>query len=339
MKLHPELELLRRRCLSSINTFYVRIVKRSTHPSHKIQFADVIFSTIMYDLHSDDPVIPTLVNAKIIKETVEVDNKISRGNIRKLNTQLRSALKLIHTLAHGTLSEYRITKDHIRKQIVLKYKDIPCSLPAKLYTKMMGDLDPSVSKAMGDKLIWMLVYRYTTVGSYGDNMNLSLRPDLIRGVELFGSAFNHHTERFCSIFPDLEAPFGSMGNYFTHVPPPGTTLFINPPYINLIMENAVRRALRWLDMPGSELTAIFVIPVWDDKTRIKFGLKPYGAGYKTLDLLKYSHLVQNVEVFRKGDLPFYDYFKDRIVYPSPIYRITMANRRDTPRRFYVGKSK
>lgn len=130
-------------------------------------------------------------------------------------------------------------------------------------------------------------------------------------TEGFASAFNHYFDRFCSAFPDLERPFGSIGSFFDTNSWDTFEVFVNPPFDESLMTCAANRIYTHL---GSEVKHrfIFTLPNWDN--------------YPELESLKASKWTVLSTVHKKGELPFIDYMNSKkIIYPCDIAEIILEN--------------
>lgn len=131
-------------------------------------------------------------------------------------------------------------------------------------------------------------------------------------TEGFASAFNHYFDRFCSAFPDLERPFGSMGSFFDNSNWETYEVYVNPPFDEVLMENAFERIYKYLQESKEPHKFYFTIPNWDT--------------FPALDKLKKSEWTTSVVIHKKGDLPFIDYMNNkRIVYPCNIAEVILES--------------
>lgn len=60
-------------------------------------------------------------------------------------------------------------------------------------------------------------------------------------LECFASPLNCRFDQYCSAFPDVDAPFGSLGSFFSFAPKEGS-FEANPPFVPDVMLAAVRHA-------------------------------------------------------------------------------------------------
>lgn len=119
-----------------------------------------------------------------------------------------------------------------------------------------------------------LLIRYRAVGGPGFHAAIgapvveALRTTLSTGLECFASSLNAATQRFGTAFPDVDAPFGGVGDFFWGgCLPAGAAVTLNPPFEPATLARAagaVVAALKAADAAGTRLTAAFVCPAWRD---------------------------------------------------------------------------
>jgi hypothetical protein len=129
-------------------------------------------------------------------------------------------------------------------------------------------------------------------------------------TEGFASAFNHYFDNFCSAFPDLEKPFGSIGSFFDNLNWTTYEVYVNPPFDEVLMTHAFERIYKYLQTDNKHHKFIFTIPNWDE--------------FRALDELKKSKWTTSVIIHKKGDLPFIDYMNNKkIIYPCNIAEVIL----------------
>lgn len=84
-------------------------------------------------------------------------------------------------------------------------------------------------------------------------------------IEGYASPFDKKTEKFCSLYPNVDAPYGSIGNFDTVDPAllDNETVFVNPPRNGLIYTKAINRCLELLDSQYN-IRIVFLCPYWPD---------------------------------------------------------------------------
>lgn len=162
-----------------------------------------------------------------------------------------------------------------------------------------GSLPKStISKGMLEKLrkmykpklnfefnVHKMVYRYQSLNLVAkDTMQLSLTmKEYSDGYdyECFASPINCHLDKYFSAFPDVDAPFGSLGSFFENYSKikPGSRCAINPPYQITAMDRTVD-ILEEL-IASKHIHGTIVVPAWLDAYYAK-KLKKYPS-YKVIE--------------------------------------------------------
>ena len=149
------------------------------------------------------------------------------------------------------------------------------------------------------KHVDILIYRYKIWGILNNiSLSVSKKQKLEWKIdhELFGAFYNVDLNNtYGSLFPDLEP--NSTGNALFFTPKRNSIVLVNPPYISKWIKWSIRKILdEWLDK------AVFhiVIPIWDNKTRKKLGLKEYSDIPEIIELrskCKEYKLIHNFEFY------------------------------------------
>lgn len=144
---------------------------------------------------------------------------------------------------------------------MFKLGDFKFSVPRSKYAKWQH---------LGKDAIFQMLLRYH--GILCENGNFwSLHPSICSvleqkfnvNVECFSSPLNSNFSTFCSLFPDVDSKFGSIGNFFEAVQHFGSGNYMaNPPFIEEIMNQAVIAVLELLDRTQS--TVFMYLPHWTD---------------------------------------------------------------------------
>lgn len=131
------------------------------------------------------------------------------------------------------------------------------------------------------------------------------------GCEAFASAFNHYFDMFCSAFPDLEKPFGSMGSFFNKREWPLSKVYMNPPFDESLMTHAMEQVIMYCEESKKEVEFFCTFPKWD--------------GFIGLDMFRKCEWMRKVNVYEKGEIPFIDYMnEERIIYPCGIVEVIVG---------------
>lgn len=200
-------------------------------------------------------------NRKAISEIVEkhLMNNINQATrffmeqcIRPLNLSLEIPIKTVR-------GKCMITADTI------SYKDFKMSVDPQTIATMKG-------LTSNDNIIRMAL-RYASILPKGQNWSIPRAQYNYlykRGIryEAFASPFNSKLmgkegAKFCSIFPDTDKPFGSIGNFFDMKIGQSTELdgwVVNPPFIDEILIKSANKIVE----VSHEIFVFFIMPNWTD---------------------------------------------------------------------------
>jgi hypothetical protein len=139
-------------------------------------------------------------------------------------------------------------------------------IPTNIYENMKNKYTGDMEKL--DEIIFIILFRYQLLSS--NNNQLAVLPNVLDKMnndfnlqfECFASAINTSTNKFCSLYYDIEKYFGSIGSFFNNTFNEGCYSF-NPPYQKDIIENGINRLLYFLDESNKNLCFIITIPIWD----------------------------------------------------------------------------
>jgi hypothetical protein len=227
---------------------------------------------------------------KIIDEVVnrEIHNIIERWFITNVNncgdafmSSDESDAKLISECKEKHIGDAQSILDRI-KSINIPADMIPgepiiqfeprCQI---VYKKFTFDITPErltiLRKSGSDKQILRAALRYTSLLPRGQQWAIPLadyKKYVADGatIEGFASPFNSQIIRlgdykFCSLFPDTDSVFGSIGNFFTrefkdqHV-------VVNPPFVESILSAAADKCIS--ELSKYKCKFVFYGPTWTD---------------------------------------------------------------------------
>ena len=141
--------------------------------------------------------------------------------------------------------------------------------------------------------LFVLLLRYKSIQGYG--FQASVGPDVFHTLhtatgaafECFASPLNTFFGRFCGAFPDVDAPFGSSGDFFNL--PTGALkrgcFQANPPFVSAVMTamaERIEKALKTAEKDEQPLSFVVFVPGWTDE--------PSWSAMKTSDFCR-SHFV------------------------------------------------
>jgi hypothetical protein len=119
-------------------------------------------------------------------------------------------------------------------------------------------------------------------------------------LEAFAAAFNTTVPRYCSLFPDVESPFGSLGSFFDLAQLGDNHLVqVSPPRIGVITMAAVEHCVALLKREKANRSAyhmVLLTPLaWDDVNRAldNSGLVVWKNRVKRGDQIEYYDVVRN----------------------------------------------
>lgn len=171
------------------------------------------------------------------------------------------------------------------------------------------------------KNIMCLILRYNTLESY--NQQLAVNPEFYEflkrkyktNFELFASSLNCNYDNYCSLFYDLEKEFNSLGNFNLLTIKKGFYT-ANPPFDEEIMKNMAINLINMINNTTNSLSIFITIPAWNNNDY---------DDYEVLTLLKKSNLIKFIKRVPKNSALFFDYYKNKYIYPCDIYFILISN--------------
>lgn len=256
-----------------------------------------ILNTTQYDMESSPELLETIAK-----------------HVKSCNEQIRSVQKQSHC-------NYEIR--NIDNRLVYVPDDpernrYHVNINEKLHQKLIDTYEGP--KDQIDEHIFALLLRYTLYGSKKSTISLSVNfvydnPKVLNKVklevELFGSPVNRNLERFCSLFPDIEQHWGSIGSFFCLSDEyfKKYRYFVsNPPYTNTVMAESSQKIVDILDRI-EECCFIVTIPDWRPEAGLEGG-KYSDVPYEAYDILKASpHL--KIDRSYSGNFTYTDYFKSK----------------------------
>jgi len=210
----------------------------------------------------------TIVNNDMFDIVVTIDNFIHKIKAfgRKLkSSNISNSYQITNT---GNKIEFKFDTNTL-KQFELNTIDMPIiNITLELYERTKKFYVGDQSKY--DNIILCLLLRYYTLGSGANQfvVDLDYKRELKinTGInfESFASVFNRSYDNFCSLFYDLEKPFGSNGSFMALNIQSGFYM-CNPPYDEKLLDRMyqiVKRSLGSDDVEG--VAFIMSIPKWQD---------------------------------------------------------------------------
>jgi hypothetical protein len=282
-----------------------------------------ILNKIITKTDNDDPIF-IYNTSKYAENQLIMDKNYSGLNFdpSKLMAFLDNLLKL----AYDTLTTTNIPNDDIptlnNNKIVYKgieYDDI-------------SDLGKNNPNYLSYALALNIRYKYIHLESHGLAREYELmgfgKDD---ACEAFASAFNHYFNTYCSAFPDLERPFGSLGSFFNQNLDTWNKyiVFVNPPFDLNLMDVVFEKITHFLQeaenrrlQSNKDTTNVFMefdhhyiltVPNWPD--------------WEGLYNFKMNKWMYMAGIYLKGALPFINHMDNssKQIFPSDIAELFCRN--------------
>jgi phosphorylated CTD-interacting factor 1 len=118
-----------------------------------------------------------------------------------------------------------------------------------------------------DNHLFCVLARYSMLEGYGwqaavaQTVLRALQKDFGVSVECFSSPLNTYLPSYCSLFPDTDAHFGSLGSFFDLNPSEGS-FQANPPFVSSLMVQMVDRMEHLLAAATGPMSFAVVVPAW-----------------------------------------------------------------------------
>ena len=213
----------------------------------------------------------------------------------------------------------RYNKEHLTQKISDRAKELfkPLSLQinnspvpkqkcSNDIRERLRNKDPNAADRV--LLIYTNFIRYTSQG-----MQLAVPPKVYEEykttynitLEGFASPINHYFDRFCSAFPDVDKPYGSIGSFFdTDIK---ENVVANPPFEEEVMEACIDKLFEAIS--NNHITAILIVPRWDDSNCVMKALSSKylkdskivdisDTGYISYDIKNGKKVINSVDTYR-----------------------------------------
>lgn len=178
-----------------------------------------------------------------------------------------------------------------------------------------------LSKPHNEKLDMHIVsllkrYEYFSTERFGITLSANEIYDFIKTsgyenntLEAFAGSLNSNLKNYCSLFPDIESYFGSLGSFFKyHIDDCKYNIIVaNPPYITSVMHQYAKKILRYMDTCKNAVS-IIIIPDWRSR--------------KEYELDKNTQLTYRENIQKRQNIPYDGYYQLReSKYFSDVYCI------------------
>lgn len=211
-----------------------------------------------------------------------------------------------------TFSEKKFMYKRKNREIKLKYGDFEINMNQRDSLQYASNINKISSFDYYVLYILNMRYSYIKLNTHGLSrdfykMGYNKYDDVTEG---FASHFNHYFNKWCSAFKE-EKQLGSLGSFFEMKEFTTRTVYVNPPFDQTLMEYAIDHVINILKENKKKYEFIFTYPDWDD--------------FHGLEILKKNKHYKKSIKYRKGELYFIDYMKNKMVYPCDIIEIYLEN--------------
>lgn len=225
--------------------------------------------------------------------------------------------------------------------ISITYNNRQVVVNTHVYKKLLNSIGyRCFDETTNNLLIWCLIFRHKYLGIYNRSSQLSVHPHLIKYLvdnfdlkaELFGSAFNHTTISYGSLFLDIECYFNSIGNFFDNILGEGV-YEVNPPFVTSVITHSVDLILEKLK-GKTKVEFILILPVWDYKGQqmLKNTCRNYRyepgeyEEMKCFEAMNKSEFLKEHFIVCDEVMKYYDYFNNRTInHVSPTHIYYLSN--------------
>lgn len=203
--------------------------------------------------------------------------------------------------------------------------------------KRYAERKPEGKREAALVLVWRALTRYSYLG-LRSNDSAAVPPEIYArfrefdAVEGFASLFNSTLPRYHGMFPDLEADFGCVGNFFALPPREAPALLLcNPPYANFLLNAFANKCLQLLE--GGRTTILCVLPAFEtsDREALNAGggcAAQYPVDFATdvdTSLLKRSRFNRHCGLYCKESFRFVDPMRDEQAALTSVMLIVLSS--------------
>lgn len=278
-----------------------------------------LFNKIITKTEDDDPVFIE-TRSPLAEEQLKKDlvyHKISRDP-QKIIDELEKRFSLASTQMDGEIKSSGEDKSSLVPTFVNKDRDVSLTGGKIVYGthkyEDISNLAKKYPRAIKYALSLNIRYNYLKLANHGLARVYKEMANPSEGCEAFGSAFNHYFDRFCSAFPDLEHPFGSMGSFFDMKEWMTNKVYMNPPFDESLMTCAIDRVMEYCKQSKEDIEFLCTFPKWD--------------AFPGIDRFRECEWMRKVNVYEKGEIPFIDYMNsERIIYPCGIVEVIVGSKK------------
>jgi len=281
-----ELELKRKKIFKSMKSTFFKILNNKQEIKIKeLSFRKWYYFQFVINTLTKDPVIPNI--EKISEDHLKfVKEQIPNIDPLHLLTNMKKFLNKISIKSNNMKIDKTVVIKKYKNDISLSNSNQKFKIPKKIYKKLI-----KLNNNIYD--VFVLIYRYKYTGLWQSNTQLSINDNIAKifrdklnvNYEMFASPINSQFKYYCSMFPDIEYKFGSIGNFFNYTPGENEIIEANPPFSEQLMKYMVKRMLKFIKKYNN-LTYILFIPVWDITGKTILKSKKLEDDYNEFDAMK-----------------------------------------------------
>jgi hypothetical protein len=227
---------------------------------------DVVFGDGMHERASTEQCIIELCKKKLFRK-----QKGARIFVLQISAKIK---RFLQDEVEETKASSRVSKlgDFFGVRYRQFYKRVPSKRMEAWKLRLFYNSFVGLDQAVHNSYIAHMVLRYGSMINRGQQWSLpkkvchKLHNLLKFDLEGFASPFNAQLMNlgvpFCSAFPDTDKAFGSLGSFFDQ-DLANKHAYVNPPYIEVIMNCAAAKCLDACK-DGDDTLFLFAVPVWTD---------------------------------------------------------------------------
>jgi hypothetical protein len=337
-----ENEYIREHYYNDVKTLFFNFLNiyNISHSNKKRYFGVFINLLYFHDKHLFDDVLVKIYNKKsfiFIKQYLNYDNLIYKPFINetklfiiKWNNITDDYIKKIKSINNNDNNNIIIKKNKFN--VNLTYNNNTLIVLTNIYNKLLNLM---IHKKNNNMYIYILIYRYKYFNLLYDNNQLALHQTFKHtlqkkyniNTELFASPFNCYYINYYSLFPILEANFGSKGRFNNIKKLDDIYYFSNPPFEEEIISLVSDKYIKFMNKFNTKF--ITTIPIWDKKNKKKiidneniniFLETDYNDYIGFKKLIPY---IKKYTIYKKQNIPYFNYIKNKTIYASDTYLLIL----------------
>lgn len=259
---------------------------------------------------------------------------------KQLNDGIQNVRSIVNAVDSTQAAKGVVETVRKHQQVEIAFCQCTYTLPFRVYHRIREQYN-AVSNCDHpiDNRIWMGIHRYTIFKLYNNaqgsttekHYNL-LRTRVGTSVEGFGSFFNHTLPNYFGLFPDIEHPFGCLGNAF-HAELYAGFYVVNPPFTTQLMNRTIEHVRQQMTHARGHLRVLLVLPTWvnDERRQLnkicwpRLKIQSYRDTVDTAELRNDPNTLQYA-LYCKNHYTYHSYLTDRPTCFCATTTVLMSNR-------------